>query len=50
LLLGLNFYGYDYTAAGGSPILGNALVEALSTLSAKITYDQQSAEHFFEYK
>jgi chitinase domain-containing protein 1 len=50
LLMGLNFYGYDYTPMGGGPILGSQFALALSSVKAKVSYDDRSMEHFFEYK
>ncbi|CAG0912393.1 unnamed protein product [Notodromas monacha] len=50
LLMGINFYGYDYTPTGGGPILGSQLLQILGTVKAKVTYDDNSMEHFFEYR
>lgn len=50
ILLGLNFYGYDYTSTGGGPILGSRLVNELAKAKPKVHWDADSAEHYFEYK
>ena len=53
ILLGLNFYGYDYTTEGGGPILGHDFVKKLKNVSKKQTklkWDSTSKEHFIELK
>lgn len=50
ILLGLNLYGLDHSVTGGGHILGPQLVEILANHKPKIKYDEQSVEHFFEYK
>ena len=54
ILLGLNFYGYDYTTEGGGPILGHEFVKILkghvSKKQLKFKWDSTSKEHFIEVK
>ena len=51
LLLGLNFYGNDYTINGGGPIVGSRYIDILKNHSSvKFQWDDKSREHFFEYK
>ena len=52
ILLGMNFYGYDYTSTGGGPILGRDFIHALknNNKQAKVNFDDKSKEHFFEFR
>lgn len=54
ILLGINFYGYDYTPEGGGPILGRDFVQILkehnSQKQLKFKWDDSSKEHFIELK
>jgi len=48
-LIGLNFYGYQYTATGGGPIFGNDYLETLSKAKT-IQWSEDVEEHYFEVK
>ncbi|XP_076243038.1 chitinase domain-containing protein 1 [Calliopsis andreniformis] len=50
ILLGLNFYGYNYTPQGGGAILGTDYLKILESSKGKIQWDDDSKEHFFEAK
>ncbi|XP_006107578.1 chitinase domain-containing protein 1 [Myotis lucifugus] len=52
ILLGLNFYGMDYSAARDSrePVIGARYIQTLKEHRPRIEWDSQAAEHFFEYK
>merc|ERR1712045_555790 len=52
ILLGRNFYGFAYTAEGGSHILGRDFVDRLKKVpkSAKLKWDEGDAEHFIEIR
>jgi chitinase domain-containing protein 1 len=50
ILLGLNFYGNDYTPMGGGPIVNHQYISLLKQSHGRLQYDQNSAEHYFELK
>lgn len=51
ILLGMNFYGNDYSINGGGPIVGSQYIDILKNhTSVKFQWDEKSQEHFFEYK
>ncbi|XP_055271160.1 chitinase domain-containing protein 1 isoform X1 [Moschus berezovskii] len=52
ILLGLNFYGMDYSASKDArePIIGARYIQALKDHRPQVVWDSQAAEHFFEYK
>lgn len=50
ILLGLNLYGLDHSVTGGTHVLGHQYVDILSTYKPKFSYDDESKEHYFEYK
>jgi len=52
ILLGLNFYGNDFTATGGGPILGRDFVRLLeeAPTGSAFFWDDVSAEHLIEFK
>jgi len=51
ILMGLNFYGFDYTSQGGGHVLGRDMVKYLEkATNPKFQYDPDTAEHFVELK
>ncbi|KAF7282679.1 hypothetical protein GWI33_002149 [Rhynchophorus ferrugineus] len=51
ILMGLNFYGNDYTAAGGGPIISHDYIKILQKYpEKKLTYNTKLEEHYFDYK
>ncbi|CAG7833858.1 unnamed protein product [Allacma fusca] len=48
-LIGLNFYGYDYTSTGGHAVLGPAYLDLVKN-TKKIQWSEDAEEHFFEVK
>ncbi|XP_012235700.1 chitinase domain-containing protein 1 [Linepithema humile] len=50
ILLGINFYGYNYTPEGGRAILASEYLDILKSFKGKIQWDNKSKEHFFESK
>ncbi|XP_017881103.1 chitinase domain-containing protein 1 [Ceratina calcarata] len=50
ILLGLNFYGYNYTPQGGGAILGSDYLRILESIKKKIQWDENNKEHYFEAK
>lgn len=51
ILLGLNFYGFDYTSQGGGHIINKPFIELLEKFpTTKFQYDAVSGEHFAEIK
>ncbi|XP_069673533.1 chitinase domain-containing protein 1 [Periplaneta americana] len=50
ILLGLNFYGNDYTSMGGGPIVSHQYISLLQQARGYLQYDTNSAEHYFELK
>ncbi|CAG9839522.1 unnamed protein product [Diabrotica balteata] len=50
ILTGLNFYGNDYTVKGGDTIVAHQYISRLEMYDSRLQYDEQSAEHFFEYE
>ncbi|XP_003382825.2 PREDICTED: chitinase domain-containing protein 1-like [Amphimedon queenslandica] len=50
LLVGINFYGYDFGPSGMDAVVGNRYVELLSNYKPKIEWDDHCSEHYFNYK
>uniref|UniRef100_A0A8C8Z4S3 Chitinase domain-containing protein 1 n=1 Tax=Prolemur simus TaxID=1328070 RepID=A0A8C8Z4S3_PROSS len=52
ILLGLNFYGVDYSSSKGArePVVGARYIQVLKDHRPRIVWDSQASEHFFEYK
>lgn len=49
-MVGLNLYGLDHSVTGGSHIIGKQYLETVENYKPKYIYDEESAEHFFEYQ
>ncbi|KAM7429736.1 Chitinase domain-containing protein 1 [Porites harrisoni] len=50
ILLGLNFYGQDFTSGGGGPILGSRYVELLTKhKTEKLVWEEAVGEHSFSF-
>ncbi|XP_066250520.1 chitinase domain-containing protein 1 [Euwallacea similis] len=51
ILMGLNFYGNDYTDGGGGSIVGHDYIKILKKVpDLTLIYNQEVGEHYFEYK
>jgi len=48
-LIGLNFYGYDYTTTGGHAVFGNSYFDLLKR-TKKVQWSEDVEEHYFEAK
>ena len=48
-LIGLNFYGYDYTTTGGHAVFGSSYLDLLKKTN-KISWSEDIEEHYFEAK
>ncbi|XP_071043412.1 chitinase domain-containing protein 1 isoform X2 [Parasteatoda tepidariorum] len=49
LLLGLNFYGYDYSSGSGKPIVGHEYIGVLEKHNPKLVFHNNSGEHSLTY-
>ena len=50
LFVGLNFYGNNYTPTGGFPLIQSQYLSILEKHKPKLMWDNDSAEHYLEYK
>ncbi|XP_044738709.1 chitinase domain-containing protein 1 [Chrysoperla carnea] len=50
ILIGLNFYGYDYTSRGGGPIVAHEYLKLLKSFKGKLSFNKDIQEHHFELK
>ncbi|XP_039696445.1 chitinase domain-containing protein 1 isoform X3 [Pteropus medius] len=52
ILLGLNFYGTDYSTSRDAreSVVGARYIQTLKEHRPRMVWDSQAAEHFFEYK
>lgn len=50
ILLGLNFYGYDFTPEGGEAVVSHAYLNLLKYFKGRLKYDEKDEEHYFEVK
>lgn len=50
ILLGLNFYGYDFTPEGGEAVLGESYLNLLKHVKGRLKLDEKDQENYFEVK
>ncbi|XP_054721540.1 LOW QUALITY PROTEIN: chitinase domain-containing protein 1-like [Uloborus diversus] len=50
ILLGLNFYGNDYSGLNGKPIIGHEYISILEKHKPKFVFDNVTGEHSFTYR
>lgn len=50
ILMGLNFYGTQFSEEGASHILGLQYAQALSMFKPKLIWDSTASEHYFTYE
>eukprot|EP00823_Brevimastigomonas_motovehiculus_P002642 TRINITY_DN1593_c0_g1_i1.p1 TRINITY_DN1593_c0_g1~~TRINITY_DN1593_c0_g1_i1.p1 ORF type:complete len:415 (-),score=70.99 TRINITY_DN1593_c0_g1_i1:265-1509(-) len=49
ILIGLNFYGMDFSARESRAILGHDYIKLLRLYSPKLLWDAEAREHYFRY-
>ena len=51
ILMGLNFYGYDYSGQGAKEaVTGKDVMKLLDKHGPQLQWHQEHFEHFFEYE
>lgn len=50
ILLGLNFYGYDFTPEGGEAVVGHSYLTLLKSVKGRLKFDEADQENYFEVK
>lgn len=50
ILLGLNFYGYDFTPEGGEAVVGDKYLGLLKSVKGRLKLDEKDQENYFEVK
>lgn len=50
ILLGLNFYGYDFTPEGGEAVTGESYLTLLKHVKGRLKFDEKDQENYFEVK
>lgn len=50
ILMGLNFYGMDFTPDGGHPIVGHQYLDLLKSVRGRLRFDDQDIENYLEVK
>lgn len=50
ILLGLNFYGYDFSSSDMDAVVGHSYLELLTRHKPKLKWDDFCGEHHFQYK
>ncbi len=51
ILMGMNFYGYDYAPMGSKvdAVIGNRYLELLRMYKPELLWNKQASEHYFQY-
>jgi chitinase domain-containing protein 1 len=50
ILLGFNFYGFDYQPNGGEAVVGHSYLELLKHYKGRLKLDEKDEENYFEVK